>query len=274
MSWIPEGKAPDTSDLPGPREVRQLNRLAGLLALVDPVETAVRDVLKYWQPLLPACQRGETPVPRQPLRTEQSRVAAMVEALEAQPSNAIRDEALERMQKALAAVTRWLPEERGSHLTSQAYEGPVKSTPGSALPTGPRRSDGDPVDAAVRKRLARLGKVIAVLVLIAAANFIVPGLLKKKPRPVEQDAYQELVPAVAAKDLTGNTLVLTMRPFWVKLDQSTQTDDVFRLMKVAGPEPYNQMVLRDEQGRNLAWVKLTGHIEWVGPLRGNSNSGK
>ena len=78
MSWMPEGVEPDTSDLPGPREIRKLDRLAGLLALVGPVEKACRDVLKYWQPLLPACQRGETPVPRQRLRTEQARAAALV----------------------------------------------------------------------------------------------------------------------------------------------------------------------------------------------------
>jgi len=195
-----------------------------------------------------------------------------VEALEAQPANDIRDEALARMRRSAEAVARWLPEERGSHLTSQAYDGPVKSTPGSAVPTGPsRRDDDDPIRAAVRRRLKRMTLAIAFLALFAAANFILPELLKRKPHPVEQDEYQELVPAVSAKELSGSTLVLTMRPFWVKQTVSLQTDDIFRLMSVAGPEPYNQMVLRDEQGRNLAWVKLTGEIEWVGPLRSNSN---
>lgn len=272
MAWMPEGKEPDTSALPGPREIRRLDRLAGLLGLVDPVEKAVREVLTYWQPLLPACKRGETPVPRQPLRTEQARADAMVEALEALPSNPIRDDALERMQKVATAVARWLPEERGSHLTSQAYDGPVKSTPGSPLPTGPRKSDDtDPMRAAVGRRVRRLMAAIAVLALFAAANLFLPSLLKRKPHEVEQDAYQELVPAVVKKELSGSTLVITMREFWVRQGVLAQTDDIFRLMKVGGPEPYSQMILRDEQGRNLAWVTLKGRIEWVGPLRSNSD---
>jgi hypothetical protein len=272
---MPEGKEPDTSALPGPREIRRLDRLAGLLGLVDAVEQAVRDVLTYWQPLLPACQRGETPVPRQPLRTEQARADAMVEALDALPSNPIRDEALERMQKAATAVARWLPEERGSHLTSQAYEGAPRSTPGSPLPKGPdRRDDADPMRAAVGRRLKRMALAIAVLSVFAAANLLLPSLLKRKPHPVEQEEYQELVPAVVKKELSGSTLVLTMREFWARQDIGTQTDDIFRLMMVGGPEPYTQMVLRDEQGRNLAWVTLKGQIEWTGPLRGHSNAGK
>ena len=274
MTWMPEGQEPDTSALPGPREIRRLDRLAGLLALVEPVEKAVRDVLTYWQPLLPACQRGETPVPRQPLRTEQARASAMVEALQALPASTIRDEALERMQKAAGAVTRWLPEERGSHLTSSAYDGPIKSTPGSPVPTGPKRSDDDPMRAAVSRRVKRLSSVIAVLAVLAAANLIVPSLLKRKPQPVDQDAYVEVVPAVLTKELSGSTLVLTMRKFWVKQDILTQTDDIFRLMNVGGPEPYQQMVLRDEAGRNLAWVTLKGRIEWTGPLRSNASLDK
>lgn len=45
-------------------------------------------------------------------------------------------------------------------------------------------------------------------------------------------------------------------------------------MKVAGPEPYKQMVLRDASGANLAWVGLDSSIQWTGPLRGHSNGRK
>jgi hypothetical protein len=262
----PDGSTFEAADLPSAREIAELDRLAGLLALVGPIEDEARRVLTAWQPLLLACKKGETAAPRHALRTELARAEALAAALEAQPASEIRDASLACARATVEMVGKWLPARRGSHLQSVAYDGPIAgSTPGSVVPTGPSdESDGSTI------RVKRLVQIAVLLAVVSLAAWIVPILLEKQPQPVEEDIYLQAVEAIEAKDLRGSTLVLTMKRGWGKKDVRLQLDDIMAAMEVAGPEPYTQMMVEEPPGRTLAWVHPDGKIEWTATAKGSA----
>jgi hypothetical protein len=242
-----------------------------LVLLADELVEHARDVLHWYQPLLPRVRSGAMRgAARRELLDTDSLLSALGIALAAHLDAPFCDEALASVRSARDATRKWLPDsDEKSHLRSSAYQGGGMSDR-EAKERLEQREAQRKAELAVGTwtRRQRLLAGLAVAGVLAAGNAAVL-LLTGRTAPVEVPLAEvrTALPAALEKRAVGaDSVQLVVRHDWKDLERGRQFDQVLGAAELLAAEGRVHVYVQDEADRVLMHVDDRGEVHVGAPL--------
>jgi hypothetical protein len=253
---------PEDDGLPDAVSLEEIARAEGsveLEALADRWQARHDGLIRFYGPLLELLAAGKTSAPVEDLRQAGRSGQALADAF-----LSLSDPRADVFAEAAAGLLARIPERQARGSESSGVDKPM---PAPSRPTGQRPAPRRPAPRPSKDESPHTARLLSGVIALAVLTGVLLLWSGGGVSPADVAVYQDTVPEVLSKRMSGDLLLIEVSYDWDRLLRDQQLDSVMRLMEAASGEPYNTMRVQVHDGQLRAEVLADGSIELSGHRR-------